>query len=193
MAEQNEEVVVDPITNEGEGGADSETIAVPKSEYDKLNQTIGSLKRENKDLKKPKDPVETPTSNPKSDEALSQANLRIERLALNQGGLTHSEDVELARTTAKKWNMPIEEVLMDEDFKTKLERQRTTRANTEATSNVRGSSKGVSSAKETMEYWLAKGQPPTPEDVPNKTVRQKIIGEILSANRNNKTLKYYND
>ena len=46
--EQNQEVVVDTTTNEGEGN-EPETISIPKADYDKLNQTLGSMKRELKD------------------------------------------------------------------------------------------------------------------------------------------------
>jgi len=50
--EENQEVTLD-LNEEGEGN-EPEVVKVPKADYDKLNQTLGSLKRELKDLKKPK-------------------------------------------------------------------------------------------------------------------------------------------
>jgi len=176
-------------SNEGEGEQEADIVKVPKSEYDKLNQTLGSLKRELKDLKKPKDEQkETPTTNQKSDEVLLQ---RLERLALGQAGISDPEDVELAQKTAKKWGMDIEEVLRDEDFKIKLEKQQSQRANIVATSNVKGGT-GSSQAKNTPEYWLAKGVPPTPTDVADRATRQKIIRTMLNASKGNGKMKFYN-
>src|SRR3990167_9262448 len=100
-------------TDAGEGET-VETLSIPKKDYENLNQTLGSLKRELKDLKKAKEETkETPTENQKSDDALLQ---RMERLALKTANVTHEDDVELARKTAKKWGMEIEEVLEDDDF-----------------------------------------------------------------------------
>jgi hypothetical protein len=187
--ENNQEEVVDSNTNEGEGSEPKENIiSLSKEEYDKLQKDLGSAKRELKDLKKEKDsPKETPQET-KPDDALLQ---RIERLAFKQEGVTHEEDKELARNTAKKWGMDIDEVLADEDFKTKLEKQQTSRANVEATSNVKGGS-GQAQAKNTTEYWQKKGAPPTPADVPDGTTRRKIVRDMLKASKGSGKMKFYN-
>lgn len=189
MSETNEEVVITPEGGEGEG-AEPETITVPKKDYDKLNQDFGSLKRDYKDLKKSseKPKEETPTTN--QDNALVQ---KLEKMALRQAGITHPEDIELAQKIAKKWNMDIDDVLADDDFKAKLERQQTGRTNVEATSNVKGSGNGASQAKSTPEYWLAKGQPPTPADVPDATLRRKIVREFLKKSQGNGKMEFYNN
>lgn len=188
--ENNQEVVVDTTNNEGEGEAtETDTVAVPKADYDKLNQTLGSLKRELKDLKKSKeDTKETSITNTKPDE--NRLLDRIEKMSLNQANITHDDDVALAKNTAKKWGMDLEDVLKDDDFKVKLERQQTSRNNLQATSKIRGGA-GTSQAKNTPEYWIAKGTPPSASDVPDRKVRANIARAMMSSAKGGK--KFYND
>ena len=139
---------------------------------------------------KPEEKVE----NKKSDEVLLE---KLEKLSLRTAGVTHPDDVELVRNTAKKWGVDIDEVVADDDFKVKLERQRTARANVEATSGVRGGG-GKSDAKNTPEYWLAKatkgddGQIRLPEETP-KELYSKVL-EKLAENEpsNSEKLRFYN-
>lgn len=187
IMEQNEEVVVDTENNEAEG-EQSDTISLSKTEYDKLNQTLGSLKRELKDLKKPKETQETAKTNQPDDNRLLE---KLERMSLRQAGITHQDDIELAKNTAKKWGVDIDEVLADDDFKVKLERQQNSRANVEATSNVRGSG-STSQAKFTPEYWIAKGQPPTATDISDRKARAKIIRAMMQ-NADTAGKKFYNE
>jgi hypothetical protein len=185
---ENEEIVpVDTTNNETEGSeAKEETVSLSKTEYEKLNQTLGSLKRELKDLKKPKE--ETVKESSKADTAPLLE--KIERMTLRQAGLTESEDIELARNTAKKWGIDIDEVLLDEDFKLKLERQQANRANAIATSRIKGGA-GTSQAKNTPEYWQAKGVPPSPSDVPDRAIRAKIVRSMMESAKVGK--KFYNE
>lgn len=188
MTDNNsQEEVVAPETNEGEGT--DEIITLKKEDYSKLNETIGSLKRELKDLKKAKDePKETPKTNQPEENVLLQ---RLEGLVLQQAGLTHQDDIELARNTAKKWGMELEKVVVDEDFKAKLERQQTTRNNIAATTKIRGG-QGESQAKNTPEFWIAKGVPPTPADVPDRKTRAKIARAMI-VNSSTGGKKFYNE
>ncbi len=163
-----------------------EIVTLSKSEFEKLNQTLGSLKRENKDLKKPKEDSIKETSQSDTKPLMD----KLERMALRQAGLTEAEDIELARNTAKKWGVDIDEVLMDEDFKVKLERQQTSRANTLATSKIKGGA-GSSQAKNTPEYWIAKGVPPTPNDVPDRKTRANIVTALMNSAKDGK--KFYSD
>ena len=61
MIQENQEGGEEPEVLAGEESVD-DTISIPKQDYEKLNQTIGSLKREVKDFKKSQQP-ETPTTN----------------------------------------------------------------------------------------------------------------------------------
>lgn len=175
----------------GEEGVktEEESITVPKKDYDVLNQTLGSLKRELKDLKQAKEDSKETSQKTKPDEALLQ---RIESIALRQAGITHQDDIDLARRTAKKWGMNIEEVLTDDDFKAKLERQQSSRANAEATStsNVRGVAASTTQ-KDKPEYWLAKGRPPTRDEVPDRKTRATIAKAFIDKAKTGKT--FYNE
>lgn len=179
MSTENQKEIVSPEENELEV---EEIVSLKKNEYEKLNQTLGSLKRELKDLKKSKGETreepekDAPSSSHKPDE--NRLTEKLERMSLRNAGITHPDDIELAKTTAKKWGVDVDEVIDDEDFKVKLERQRTNRDNVKATSNVRGGS-APAQAKNTVEYWQAKGQPPTPDDVSDRKIRQKIVKEMM--------------
>lgn len=181
---------VDTTNNKGEGENGADTVSIPKAEYDKLNQTLGSLKREVKDLKKPKDDSEKETSKTNAKPDDNRLLDRVEKMALKTAGLSHQDDIELARNTAKKWNVDLEDVLEDVDFQTKLTRQQTARSNAEATSNIKGSA-GTSQTKFTPEYWIAKGTPPSREDVPDRKARAKIVRALLASQKSSK--KFYND
>lgn len=186
----NQGEVVVPETNEGEGT--DEVITLKKEDYSKLNETIGSLKREIKDLKKvgektKDEPKETPKNQPEENVLLQ----RLEGLVLQQAGLTHQDDIELARNTAKKWGIELEKVVVDEDFKAKLDRQQTTRNNITATTKIRGG-QGESQTKNTPEFWIAKGIPPTPADISDRKTRATIIRKMIESNRTGGK-KFYND
>lgn len=176
--------------NGGEGESQVETVSISKKDYDTMNQTLGSLKKELKDFKKAAEKTaETPTKETKTEEsALLQ---KIEKQSLRIAGITHQDDIELARTTAKKWGMDIDDVLEDEDFKVKLERQQTTRDNAIATSGVRGSGT-TGSSKNDPEYWIKKGTPPSATDVPDRKARAKIARQFMK-NAGTSGKKFYND
>lgn len=188
--ETNEAIIDSNQYNEGGEGneTETETIVIPKGEYEKLNQTLGSLKRELKDLRKSNEkPTETSKTNQPEENKLLE---RLEKVALRQAGIDHQDDMDLARQTAKKWGLDIEEVLNDEDFKLKLERQQTYRANINATSNIKGGA-NQSQAKFTPEYWQAKGTPPTATDIPDRKTRIKVTRAMISNSKSSKT--FYND
>ena len=124
----------------------------------------------------------------KSDEMLLE---KLEKVTLRSEGITHPDDVELARSISKKWGMDVDEVVADEDFKVKLERQQTARANVAATAGVKGGG-GTSDAKNTAEYYIAKGVPPTKEQVPDRKTRAAIVRTMV-AGANTGGKKFYND
>lgn len=184
----NETNVNADTTNNSEQAVEQvETVSLTKSEYEKLNQTLGSLKRELKDLKKPKEETVKETSTQSDNNPLLE---RIEKMAIRQAGITEQEDIDLARNTAKKWGVDIDEVLTDPDFQAKLQRQQDARANSIATSGIKGGA-GTSQAKNTPEYWIAKGTPPSASDVPDRKTRVKIARAFMDSSKNSK--KFYSD
>lgn len=175
---------------EGEGGSPEE-IKLSKQEYDdlqKIKVEHGSFKRELKDLKKSKEDTaknDTPEKTKPEDSGL------LKKAFLRTAGITDAEEQNLALSTAEKWGVEVDALVDDEDFKIKLEKHRTAKANTAATANLKGGA-NTSQSKNTLEYWKAKGQPPTPDDVPDRKTRQKIVREML-ASAGNKGTKFYNE
>lgn len=180
IEQENQGAPVAPEATQGEGAPAEDVITVKKTDYESLNQTLGSLKRELKDLKKAKE--EAPSPQPESNEL-------VEKTYLRAAGIAGEEEVKLALETAKKWGMPIDRLVDDEDFKQKLEKHRTQKANLEATSNIRGDKSG-GNAKDTLAYWQAKGNPPTREDVPDDTTRRQIVRGMMNSSKSK--AKFYN-
>ena len=172
---------------EGEGNeSEGDYVKLSKADYDKLNQTLGSLKRENKDLKKPRETKEeTPEKTTSPDNSL------LEKTFLRAAQITAEDEVEFTRDLAKKWNMTIDKLVDDEDFQAKLEKMRTQKSNELATSKVRGGS-GSGQANQTAEYWMAKGVPPTPADVPDRKTRASIARAMMASAKTGGK-KFYND
>jgi hypothetical protein len=173
-------------TDQGEGNeSEGDFVKVPKSEWEKTNQTLGSYKRQIKDLTKPKDePRETPQQT-KTDNSL------LEKAFLRSANITVADEVELALSTAKKWGIPVDQLVDDEDFQAKLTKIRTQKSNELATSKIKGGA-SKSGAKEDSAYWKAKGTPPTPADIPDRKTRAGIIREMINSSKGGGK-KYYNE
>lgn len=183
-------------TNEGEGNeVEASDITLSKVDYDKLNQTIGSFKKEIKDLKKAQSEVksevkETKETPKETEKTQPEDSDLLQKTFLRAAQITDEGEVEMTLETSKKWDMPLDKLVDDEDFKIKLEKHRTAKTNVEATTNVRGSNT-TSQAKDTPEYWLAKGTLPTREDIPDRKARAKIQRAFMAKETTGKT--FYND
>lgn len=150
-------------------------------------EEIGSLKRDLKDAIKS---ARTGTGAEKSTPEKKPEENLIEKTFLRAADVVDPDEVELALETSKKWNMPVDQLVDDEDWKVKLDKLRTQKANETATSKVKGSGQ-TSNAKSTPEYWLAKGVYPTAEQVPNRKDRVKIAQAFITNEKEGK--KFYND
>ena len=172
----------EPTTPEESGETEVETISIPKSDYEKLNQTIGSMKRELKDFKKSKEEtvIETKTG----------TFGLLEKSYLRSAGVVGEEEMELAKSIQKKTGLDWDALVDDDYFKSKLDSFRAKKANELATSNIKGG-QGESGAKYTPEYWLAKGVPPSREEVPDRKSRVKIARAFMTSTKSGK--KFYND
>lgn len=110
---------------------------------------------------------------------------------LRSAQITDAEEVELALTLSKKWDMPIDKLVDDEDFVAKLSKHRTQKANEIASTGIKGSP-GEKSAGQTPELFIARGAPPTREEVPDRKQRATITRAFLESQKNNgKT--FYNE
>lgn len=115
---------------------------------------------------------------------------KFDKLALKTEGITDDDEVELANKLKKETGKDMEDLLSSKYFQTELESLREGKANVAATSDVQGGS-GASEAKMSPEYWLAKGEPPTKEDVPDRKTRAKIARAFMANAKSSKT--FYND
>lgn len=184
--ENNQAPVTEETTGEGEGeSSQEEVVTLKKGEYDKMLTDLGSLKRENKDLKKPKEPKETPQKT--DDSELSQ---KVEALSMQVAGITKDSEVELAKNLQKETGLPMDKLLSSKYFKSELEDLRTSEANAEASTGIKGDKTG-SSAKQSAEYWIAKGEYPTREQVPDAKVRTEIR-KAMVAKEKGTSGKFYN-
>lgn len=157
-----------------------ESVTLSKEDHDKLLADLGSLKRENKDLKKPKEQQEPSAP----DELLQKTYLRA-------ANIVAEDEVELALSTAKKWDMPVDKLVDDEDFKAKLEKLRTSKANDAATSGIPGSP-GSRSVNDSPEFYISRGMPPTAQEVPDRSARAKIARAMIAHDKDGGKGKYYN-
>ena len=181
-----EEIVIDDIveTKDDEGNDTTDWKALALKRDKEARGIAQRLKTKQDKAKKEVEPVEKKPE-PKPDEfGLSHKSY------LRAAGITAEDEVELARDTAKKWGMEIDKLVDDEDFKIKLDKLRTSKANATAVSNVKGGG-GQPQAKNTPEYWIAKGTPPSATDVPDRKTRAKIARALMDNAKNGK--KFYNE
>jgi len=177
--ENNEGSSVQTENNAGEG---AENVSVTKAEYEELiglKASYGSLKREMKDLKKSQEKsTETPTTN-HNDSELSQ---KVEELSLRVAGITSDDEIKLAKDLQKETGMPIDKLIGSKYFTVELEALRTERANAEATTGVHGDKTG-NGGKQSAAYWIAKGEHPTREQVPDRKTRGEIREALMKKEK----------
>lgn len=186
MDESNDQTVVATVP-ESDMEAQQVETGEPKPERPKLTpeEQLAIYERRAKRLRKELGVEEAPkpSSNPDSSDLLQKAFLRT-------AGISDAEEQAEAIKTAKKWDMTVDQLVDDADWQSKLERMRTTKANELATSDIKGSGQ-ASQANQTPEFWLAKGVPPTPDQVPDAAVRRKIVKAFIANKGSSK--KFYSD
>ena len=149
-----EEMVVDETTEE-------ETVTLSKAEYDKLNQTLGSLKKEVKTYKKEIDAPQQESSEP--DYA------RLAYLASQQ--VNHADDQRIVMEEANRLKLPLTDVLNMEHVKARLEAQQNQR--TAESGAPTGTGRKGGAGKGDVDYYLAH-----PDEVPTDL---KLHNEVIDA------------
>lgn len=152
----NEEENVVEETTEGE----EETVTLSKAEYDKLNQTLGSLKKEVKTYKKE---TETPKESNEPDYA------RLAYLASQR--VDHMDDQRLVLDEANRLKLPLTDVLNMEHIKARLEANRNQR--TAESGAPTGTGRKGGAGKGDVDYYLAH-----PDEVPTDL---KLHNEVIDA------------
>jgi len=130
------------------------------------------------------------TKKPKSDDEILR---KFDKLALKSEGVIDQDEVDLADKLKEETGKDMEDLLSSKYFKSELASLREDKANTKATSDVRGG-QGPSEAKNTNAYWQAKGVPPTPEQVPDNKTRRDIVRSMLKSSSTQKgKMSFYSD
>lgn len=169
MDNEKTEVVADS-DNKGGGEPAVETIAIPKSEYDKMVQEHGSFKRELKDLKKPKATEEKTES--KSSDLGEKAYLAV-------NGIKSPEEVEFFKNMKKETGKDAESLLSSTYFQAEFREFKEKKASADATPT--GSKRSNNSQVDTVDYWLAKDElPPTSEP----ELRRKVVNARIQKEQN---------
>lgn len=159
----------------GEGGHEvAENAAVIKELQElkeqnaKLNETVGSLKRENKDLKKPKD-TETPEKTEQQSNEPDYARLAF----LQSQQVVHPDDQKIVLDEAARLKLPLTDVLQMEHIKSRLTAQNDTRVAQAGMPSGKGRTGGMNKGE--VDYYLAHPDE-TPEDLElhNKVIDARV-------------------
>jgi hypothetical protein len=111
----------------------------------------------------------------------------LRKVSLKMAGITADDEKELADAIQKKTGLDWDSLVEDDYFKSKLETLRTTKANADATADIKGSGSG--GAKNTVEYYLAKGEAP----IHDKKLHSEYVQAKLKEGRAGTGKKFYNE
>lgn len=114
----------------------------------------------------------------------------LEKTYLRTADIIEEDEVELVKKLMEETGKGIE-VIETKYFKSELEELRSKKATEKAVSDIRGGRGGVKAA-DSPDYWVAKGVPPTKEQVPDRKTRVKIARAMMQ-NASTGGKKFYND
>lgn len=189
MDKENEEDLELEPTNEGENWEARAKQIEERFRSSKERQKSAKAEYENRIsiLEKELESFKKPNIENQSDEfGLTELTYLLTQEIKNEDEIKLVKD-ELKIAGLKKEQLPL--LVGNPYFKTKLEALKTAQANQIATSDIKGEA-GSSSAKNTPEYWVAKGElpPRTPE---NRKLRSQIA-QLLQAKEKTGS-KFYSD
>ena len=168
------------------GDSTTETIALSKKEYDELKKaetTIGSMKRELKDLRQKADESKnSPNETKETPKNQTEEFGLLQRSYLASLGYKDADEVERAKEIQRETGMEWEKLAESKYFQTEMQGLRDAKANAAATDTGAGGA-APSGAKTTPAYWMQKGTPPTKEDVPDRKARAAIIRAMTERER----------
>ena len=149
----------------------------------KQRERTKALKKELEEAKKAKESKDKPQEKESAELDWGQ------KAFLKASGLTTAEEMKLAHTFGKRNELDLDAVLEDDDFKAKLERHRTTKANELAAEGKSGRGGAGAGGQRSVEYWLAKGEHP-PKEL-GKELAEKYVEARRSKGKS--TAMFYND
>lgn len=115
----------------------------------------------------------------------------LQKSYLRSADIVGEDEIELVKNLMEETGKEIDVLIETKYFKSELEELRSTKATEKATSEVKGG-RGGTKASDTPEHWIAKGTPPTAEQVPDRKTRVKIARAMM-ANASTDGKKFYNE
>ena len=185
---ETEEVVEETTDAPAKEEKEEKTEETPEAKKSRLER---QLKKVNKELgieDKPKAKKET-SKETKDDSELSD---KFEMLSLQVAGITKDSEIELAKKLQEETGLPVDKLLNSKYFKSELEDLRTEETNSEATTGLKGDKQGSGETKQSAQYWIAKGEHPTREQVPDRKVRGEIRKALMDKEMGTGTGQFYN-
>lgn len=134
---ENEQEVIDSTIDTETTENDVVEETVEQEDTETLKKKIQTLEAQKDHWRKKAEKVETPKAQVKSETGLTAEDV----LAFTSEGVTHREDIELAKTWAKNSGRSVGEVLSDDTFKSVLGIKQEQRKTASAT-QVKGGAKG---------------------------------------------------
>lgn len=183
MIDENQEVSEDTQNDAGEVETEeAEVVSIPKKDYEKLNQTIGSLKREVKDLKKPRDPQETSVTNTKKSDDVDYGELAYHNTKTGVARIVHDDDVDYLREQIKETGKSMREILGSKFFQAELKDRQEARSAVQATPTSTRRTGDQSNALEiAYTKYLQTGQLPQDPILRRQVVNARVEHERLAT------------
>jgi len=171
--ENNEDIIVEdlPTINDGEeDNTDWKALAL---------KNHGIAKRAATKLAKAKDgkPADATPADKKEGDGKADGLDRMDRAILRVEKITAEDEVNLVQSIMKDTGKSLEQVLESKYFQSELKEMRELNATKDATPD--GTKRAGQSTRDTVDYWLAKGELPPAEqvDLRRKVVNAKIAKE----------------
>ena len=137
------------------------------------------------------DLTKSPPQNTEAEASFLGCVLMDSDIMVKVSDIVDEDEVELVKKMMEETGKEIDVLIETKYFKSELEELRDKKTTEKATSDIRGG-KGGTKASDSPEYWIAKGVPPTTEQVPDKKTRV-AIARAMMANASTSGKKFYND
>lgn len=128
-----------------------------------------------KEVKPPVPPIEKKDTPPEKKEVLD----KLDRAVLRLEKITDSDEVKLVEDIMKETGKDIEAVLASKYFKTELQELRDLKDSKNAVPP--GSKRTAPGSRDTVEYWIAKGELPPADQV---ELRRKVVNARMATEKN---------
>lgn len=171
---EDEEIIIEDLPKDAEEGQEDKTdwkeIARKKD---------GMLRRAQTKLEKLKSAK--PADQPKSDKSTDGDGSvldRVDRAVLRVEKITNEDEVALVESFMKDTGRNLDQVLANKVFQAELKEMRELAATEQAT--PKGTNRSGTATRDTVDYWLAKGELPPVSDA---ALRTKVVNAKIARER----------